>query len=69
MSLDDRERWIVAVFDNSVGSWCIVRSDGTIVMDGFATNVAAWRWIDAQSEADQADAATVDRIREAFSTR
>ena len=47
----------------------VIVSDGSIVMDGFATNTAAWPWVDEHSQTDQVDAAKVDRIREAFASR
>ena len=58
---------MIVQFDTSSGTWRVIASDGTIVMD-FSTRSAARKWIDAAT--DQAHAATVDRIREAaFSTR
>jgi hypothetical protein len=48
-------RWIEDVgltvtFDNSLGEWLVVRSDGSIVMSGFTSNRLAWEWIDRHED-------------------
>ena len=57
---------MIVQFDEVSATRRVVADDGTIIMDGFATDAAAWRWADAHSEADQRDAVTQDRISTAI---
>ena len=59
---------MTVAFDTSTGTGRVIASAGRIVMDGFTSNVQAWRWVDAHCQTDQVDADRVARIREAFST-
>jgi hypothetical protein len=47
---------MTAQFDEASGRWRVVGHDGSVYEDGFATNAAAWRWVDDHSEDDQRDA-------------
>jgi hypothetical protein len=57
----------------SVEASVIERDDGFVVMDGsivmagpFASNAAAWRWLDANDDRGRADTDRYNRLRIAF---
>ena len=37
---------MIVQFDEVSATWRVVADDGAIIMDGFATDAAAWRWAD-----------------------
>jgi len=53
-------------FDEASGLWRVVDDTGTIIAAGFASDVEAWRWHDARSEADLYDLITHERISNAI---
>jgi hypothetical protein len=55
---------MTVTFDEISGRWRDVTRDGAVIVDGFTSNAAAWRWLDQHDEDEIADDATRVRIGE-----
>ena len=52
------------VFDKASATWCIFdHREGTVLKTGFATDDAAWRWIEEHDEAEDDDSTTTQPKR------